>query len=81
MIAMAMDGSGEPATNLFEKAVDFATGRSGAMDLIEAHKWFNLAALKGDTEAARRRQELAAEMAPDEVAQALRLAREWLSTH
>ncbi len=28
MIAMALNGSGEPVTNLFEKAVDFATGRS-----------------------------------------------------
>ncbi|MCU0820732.1 MAG: hypothetical protein MUF11_15780 [Beijerinckiaceae bacterium] len=78
---MTMNGSGEPVTNLFDKAVDFATGRSGAMDLIEAHKWFNLAALRGDAEAARRRQELAAEMEPGQVAQALRLAREWLSTH
>lgn len=81
MLAMSMDGSGEPVTNLFEKAVDFATGRSGALDLVEAHKWFNLAALRGDAEAARRRQELAAEMAPGDVAQALRLAREWLSKH
>lgn len=81
MMAMGMDGSGEPVTNLFEKAVDCATGRGGALDLVEAHKWFNLAALKGDAEAARRRQELAAEMAPGEVAQALRRAREWLSTH
>ncbi|MCA3633904.1 MAG: hypothetical protein INF16_14080 [Methylobacterium sp.] len=81
MAMMGLNGSGEPVANLFEKAVDFATGRSGALDFIEAHKWFNLAAMHGDAEAARRRQELAAEMAPVEVAQALRLAREWISTH
>lgn len=81
MATMGMNGSGEPVAGLFEKAVDFATGRSGALDFIEAHKWFNLAAMHGDAEAARRRQELAAEMAPVEVAQALRLAREWISMH
>lgn len=81
MATMCMNGSGEPVTNLLEKAVDFATGRSGALDLVEAHKWFNLAAMRGDAEAARRRQELAAEMAPGEIAHALRLAREWISRH
>ena len=33
---------------LFELGVTFSTGRGGiAVDLIEAHKWFNLAALVG----------------------------------
>lgn len=74
-------GSGEPVSALFERGLAYATGRDGALDLIEAHKWFNLAALRGDAEAARRRQEIASELAPGEVAAALRRAREWLSLH
>ena len=51
----------EPEPNYFELGVNYACGRQVDADLIEAHKWFNLAALRGDVEAARRRQELAAE--------------------
>jgi hypothetical protein len=72
---------GEPGRDLFEMAIDYACGRSVDADLIEAHKWFNIAALRGDVEAARRRQELAAEMSPHQIAAAQRRAREWLSVH
>ena len=35
---------------LFELGITYSTGRGGiAVDLIEAHKWFNLAALNGST--------------------------------
>ena len=35
---------------LFELGVTYSTGRGGtAVDLVEAHKWFNLAALQGCT--------------------------------
>jgi hypothetical protein len=50
-------------------------------DLVAAHKWFNLAAMKGNQEAARYRQEIAAEMSGPQVAEAQRAAREWLRTH
>jgi TPR repeat protein len=50
-------------------------------DLVDAHKWFNLAAMKGSQEAARHRQEIAAEMSGAQVAEAQRAAREWLRTH
>ncbi len=51
------------------------------LDLIAAHKWFNLAAMLGNVEARTYRAELAREMTPDEVAEAQRLAREFLSSH
>lgn len=54
---------------------------SGSFDLITAHKWFNLAAMLGNAEARTYRAELAREMTPDEVAEAQRLAREFLSSH
>jgi hypothetical protein len=56
-------------------------GDEAAMDLVTAHKWFNLAAMMGNAEARRYRAELAREMTPDEVAEAQRQAREYLSTH
>ncbi|MCA0399798.1 MAG: hypothetical protein LCH38_03175 [Proteobacteria bacterium] len=74
-------GIGKPEQNYFELGVNYACGRKVDADLIEAHKWFNIAAMRGDVEAARRRQELAAEMSALEVAAAQRRAREWLSIH
>lgn len=53
----------------------------GEFDLIVAHKWFNLAAMQGNIEARAYRAELAKEMTPEEMAEAQRLAREYLSTH
>lgn len=81
MTTMAMNGSGEPVQVFLERGIDCATGRAGALDLIEAHKWFNIAALRGDAEAARRRQEIAGELQPGDIAAALRRAREWLAVH
>lgn len=48
-------------------------------DRVNAHKWFNLAATRGNLEAARCRKELAMEMSPAEVFAAQRAARQWLS--
>ncbi|MFN3853690.1 MAG: hypothetical protein ACK4M0_04785 [Phreatobacter sp.] len=56
----------------------YAAGRVVPRDLVAAHMWFNLAALRGDREAAAKRQEVAAEMSKDEIAQALSWARAWL---
>lgn len=59
----------------------YSCGRSVPADKIAAHKWFNLAAVKGNREAVALRRELAAEMAEWEIAAAQRAAREWLSIH
>jgi TPR repeat protein len=61
--------------------VIYASGRSGLADRIAAHKWFNLAAARGNREAVQHRRELAAEMSEGEIAAAQRAAREWLTTH
>ncbi len=71
----------EPELNFFELGVNYSCGRKVETDLVEAHKWFNIAATRGDNEAARRRQEIAAEMSTFEIAAAQRRAREWLSVH
>ena len=38
---------------LFERGLYWASGRSGVVNLVAAHKWFNLAALKGRKDAIR----------------------------
>ena len=66
---------------LFELGLLYCSGREGEIDLVSAHKWFNLAALRGNEEAKRYRLELAREMSKAQVAAAQRQAREWLSKH
>ncbi|WP_417714746.1 hypothetical protein [Roseibium sp. SCP15] len=66
---------------LFQMGLDSACGRHGDADLVTAHKWFNIAALKGNAEAVRYRKEISGEMSPSQIAEAQRSAREWLSMH
>ncbi len=64
---------------LYDLGVTYSTGRGGiAVDLIEAHKWFNLAALSGDTRSQHCRAEISIEMSAREIAEAQREARAWL---
>jgi uncharacterized protein len=74
-------GSALSAEGLFELGILYATGREVETDLVAAHKWFNLAAINGNDEAAFHRQEIAREMSRTDIAEAQRLAREWLRTH
>jgi len=50
-------------------------------DRVAAHKWFNIAAMRGSAEATRLRREIAAEMSPAEIAAAQRAARDWVTHH
>ena len=64
----------------FDLGVAFSTGSNGAAcDLIEAHKWFNLAAARGHEEAAYCRADISDEMTAREIAEAQRRARQWLA--
>jgi TPR repeat protein len=51
------------------------------LDLVEAHKWFNLAAMRGNDDARQYRSEISREMSRVQVSRAQRLAREWLARH
>jgi len=66
---------------LFERGLYWASGRSGVVNLIAAHKWFNLAALKGRVDAAAMRREVAEQMSDAEIASAQREARAWMTAH
>ena len=65
----------------FELGVAYSCGSGGYdLDLVAAHKWFNLAAMGGDARGQRMRTEIAEEMSAREIAEAQRQARAWLSS-
>jgi uncharacterized protein len=66
---------------LFERGLYWASGRSGVVNLVAAHKWFNLAALKGRADAIQMRREVAELMSVAEIAAAQREARDWMTAH
>ncbi len=78
--AIPVEASGIPDV-LFERGLYWASGRSGVVNLIAAHKWFNLAALKGCADAIRLRREVAEMMSEAEIATAQREARAWMTSH
>lgn len=64
----------------FDLGCAYSTGSHGVeCDLVEAHKWFNLAAVAGYEEGAQCRADISEEMTAREIAEAQRRAREWLS--
>ena len=74
-------GAINQADVLFELGMMYATGRDCEMDVVAAHKWFNIAAIKGSARAAELRSELSVTMSKQEIALALRQAREWMTMH
>jgi TPR repeat protein len=66
------------ASTLFELGMMYPVGRSVPVDYVTAHKWFNLSAMQGNSDAARLRQEVAEQMSSLEIATAQRAARAWL---
>jgi TPR repeat protein len=62
----------------FKLGMFYSIGGAVPADKVAAHKWFNLAAARGNRDAASYRRELAAEMSEREIADAQRLAREWI---
>jgi hypothetical protein len=66
---------------LFQRGLYWASGRAGVVNLVAAHKWFNLAALKGRADAIAMRREVAEQMSDAEIASAQREARDWMAAH
>jgi len=59
----------------------YYAGHGVPQDNVLAHMWFNLAAVGGNPIALKGRDEVAANMAPDQIAEAQKMAREWLAAH
>ena len=69
------------AERFFKLGMVCSTGQSMPLDMVSAHKWFNIAATLGMKDAVRLRNEIAAEMSDREIAAAQRAARHWLTRH
>ena len=63
---------------LFQLGMMYSTGSNVPTDYVSAHKWFNLAAMRGNKDAIRLRREIAEQMTESEIAAAQRAARDWL---
>jgi hypothetical protein len=61
----------------YDLGVLYANGRGVPQDYILAHMWLNLSAAKGDQQASEARRTVAAQMSPEQLAEAQKLAREW----
>ena len=66
------------ADTYFDLGMMYASGRNVPVDYVSAHKWFNLAAMRGKADAIRLRREIAEQMSEAEIAEAQRAARAWL---
>ncbi|MCP1469903.1 hypothetical protein J3E64_001590 [Sphingobium sp. OAS761] len=72
--------TGGSAEACFDLGVAYSCGTGGMpIDLIEAHKWFNLAAWRGSEEGQSMRAEIAEEMTAREIVEAQRQARAWIA--
>jgi TPR repeat protein len=70
---------GEASGDMFLRlGMMYSTGTEVPTDYVSAHKWFNLAAMRGSAEAIRLRREVAVQMSDAEIAVAQRAARDWL---
>jgi len=66
------------AKAFYDLGLHYSTGNGVPLDYVEAHKWFNLAAVCGLKRAKIDRAEIARDMSTAEIAEAQRQAREWM---
>ena len=73
----------EPADagDCFTLGMIYSSGAGVAVDLVQAHKWFNIAAMRGHVDGARLRREIAEQMSDSEIGCAQRAARDWLKAN
>jgi TPR repeat protein len=69
------------AEECFGLGMSYSSGAGVAIDLVQAHKWLNIAAMRGHKDAARLRREVAEQMSDSEIGSAQRAARDWLKAH
>ena len=66
-----------PKTN----SVSCMQGLSVPQDYVLAHLWFSLAPASGNKDATKNRDIAAKQLTPAQIAEAQKLAREWLAKH
>lgn len=72
-------GAHSTGEDIYRVAIAYASGVDVETDIVAAHKWFNLAAVRGHEDAQIQRQEMSDLMSSDEVRLALKAAREWIN--
>jgi uncharacterized protein len=79
LAAIESGSTGEGSGDMFLRlGMMYSIGADMPADYVTAHKWFNLAAARGNADAARLRREIAEQMSETEIAAAQRAARDWL---
>ncbi|WP_109808191.1 SEL1-like repeat protein [Sphingosinithalassobacter portus] len=74
------DAARGDAQACYDLGIVYSSGSDGVdVDLIEAHKWFNIAAMSGSDHAQECRAEIAEDMSAREIIEAQKAARAWLS--
>ena len=71
-------GSNATGEELYRVGLAYSTGVGVDADMVAAHKWFNLAVLKGSEDARAYREQIADTLSSEEIKQALKSARDWL---
>ena len=81
LIGQELHSEPRDVAGCFELGIIYSSGREDEIDLIQAHKWFNIAASRGHCDGAQMRREIAALMTDSEIGQAQRAARDWLNSN
>ncbi len=78
--AEAAIAAGAKSEDLFRLGLIYSTDlEDRGPDFVEAHKWFNLAAMMGSSPAKAYRDEIKLEMSTEDLTLAQRAARGWLA--
>ncbi len=72
-------GPDATGAELYRAGLACSTGKGATLSYVEAHKWFNLAALAGVKEAKVYRREIADLMSSADIAAAQESARTWMT--
>lgn len=67
------------AETIYRVGLAYSAGVGVEIDLVAAHKWFNIAAMAGSEDAKLARREMAEMLSTSEIAEALKSAREWMA--
>jgi hypothetical protein len=65
----------------FNLGVLFHNGGKVKLDYVQAYMWFDIAGINGVVQADNNRDVTATKMTPPQIAEAKRLAREWVAKH
>lgn len=79
--APALSEAPAGADAFYDLGMMHSVGREAPIDMVAAHKWFNIAAQRGHKDAIRLRREIATQMSDAEIGLAQRAARDWMKAH